>query len=127
MKKCLFFVAFVLAAFATSAWGQLIMKPSSSSSVITQSSSSDGGTDPIISYNGTSVMGLNVTHFARSLKIASSKDATVALFDMHGKQVFSQRVFSGTTTISLEKQKQGIYYAVVKSGSQKQTVKVILK
>jgi len=102
--------------------------PSSSSiSVTTPSSSSNGGTDPIISYNGTSVMGLNVTHFARSLMIASGKDATVALFDMHGKQVFSQRVFSGTTTLSLEKQKQGIYYAVVKSGSQKQTVKVILK
>jgi hypothetical protein len=70
---------------------------------------------------------LNVVHFARSLQIASGKDATVALFNMHGKQIFSQKVLSGTTTISLEKQKQGVYYAVVRSGSQKQTVKVVLK
>jgi len=70
---------------------------------------------------------LNVVHFAHSLQIASGKDATVALFDMRGKQVFSQNVFSGTTTINLANQKQGIYYAVVKSESHKQTVKVVLK
>jgi len=90
-------------------------------------SSSSGGNSPIISYNGAAVTGLNVVHFARSLQIASGKDATVSLFDMHGKQVFSQKVSSGTTIISLEKQKQGVYYAIVKSGSQKQTVKVVLK
>jgi len=89
--------------------------------------SSGGGFEPIISYNSATVTGLNVVHFARSLKIASGKDATVSLFDMHGKQVFSKKVFSGITTISLEKQRQGVYYAVVKSDSQKQTVKVILK
>jgi hypothetical protein len=99
----------------------------SSSSGGNQPSSSSGGTDPIISYNSAAVTGLNVAHFARSLQIASGKDATVSLFDMHGKQVFSQKVLSGTTTISLEKQRQGVYYAVVRSGSQKQTVKVVLK
>jgi len=98
----------------------------SSSSSGTSSSSSDGST-PIISYNKAPVVGLNVVSFARNLQIASGKDATVSLFDMRGKQVFSQKVLSGTTTISLEKQKQGVYYAVVRSGSQKQTVKVILK
>jgi len=92
------------------------------------SSSSSGGTEPIIiSHNNAPVSGLNVTHFARSLQIASGKDATVALFDMRGKKVLSQSVLSGTTTISLQKQRQGIYYAVVKSGSQKKTVKVVLK
>jgi len=99
----------------------------SSSSSDTQLSSSSNGTDPIIAYNNAPVIGLNVTHFARSLKIASGKNATVALFDMRGKQVLSQKVFSGTTTISLEKQRQGIYYAVVKSDSHKQTVKIVLK
>ncbi|MDR2554809.1 MAG: T9SS type A sorting domain-containing protein [Fibromonadaceae bacterium] len=98
-------------------------QPSSSSG----GSSSSGDTDPIISYNKAPVTGLNVVSFARNLQIASDKDATVALFDMHGKQVFGQKVFSGTTTISLVNQKTGVYYAVVKSGSQKQTVKVILK
>jgi len=91
-------------------------------------SSSSNGTDPIIiSHNNAPVTGLNVVHFAHSLQIASGKDATVALFDMHGKKVLSQRVLSGTTTISLQKQRQGVYYAVVKSGSQKQTVKIVLK
>jgi len=46
---------------------------------------------------------------------------------MQGKQVFSQKVLSGTTILSLAKQRQGVYYAVVTSGAQKQTVKVILK
>jgi len=92
----------------------------------TQSSSSTGNT-PIISHNSAPVVGLNVVSFARSLKIASGKDATVSLFDMNGRQVFGQKVFSGTTTISLEAQKQGVYYAVVKSESHKQTVKVVLK
>ena len=93
----------------------------------TQSSSSGGGGNPIISYNSAPAIGLNVTHFARSLQIASGKDATVSLFDIRGKQMFSQKVLSGTTTISLASQRQGIYYAVVRSGSQKQVVKIILK
>jgi len=99
----------------------------SSSSGVGGSSSSGESTDPIISYNKAPVVGLSVVHYARSLQIASGKEAIVALFDMQGKQVFSQKVLSGTTTISLEKQRQGIYYAVVSSGSQKQTVKVVLK
>ena len=97
------------------------------SSTSTQPSSGSGGVDPIISYNSTTVTGLNVTHFANSLQIASGKDATVFLFDIRGKQMFSQKVLSGTTTISLAGQRQGVYYAVVKAGAQKQTVKIILK
>jgi len=99
----------------------------SSSSSSNSSSSSSDDSDPIISYNKTPVIGLTVVHFARSLQIASGKNATVALFDMRGKQVLSQKVLSGTTTISLQKQRQGIYYAVVKSNSHKQIVKVVLK
>jgi len=99
------------------------LAPSSSSA----RSSSSANNSPIISHNNTPVIGLNVVHFARSLRIASGKDATVSLFDISGKQVLSQRVLSGTTTISLEKQKLGVYYAVAKSGSQKQIVKIVLK
>jgi len=98
-----------------------------SSSSDDNSSSSSDGSEPIISYNKAPVIGLSVVHFGRSLQIASGKDATVALFDMRGKQIFSQKVLSGTTTISLQKQRQGIYYAVVKSESRKQIVKVVLK
>jgi len=89
-------------------------------------SSSSGGGSPILS-NGVAITGLNVAHFARSLHIASGKDATVSLFDMHGKQVFSKKVLAGESVVSLENQRQGVYYAVVRSGSLKQTVKVVLK
>jgi hypothetical protein len=46
---------------------------------------------------------------------------------MTGAKVFSSRVAAGNTPLNLEKQRQGVYYAVITSGSQKQTVKVILK
>jgi len=99
----------------------------SSSSGTDTSSSSSEDPDHIISHNNAPVVGLNIVHFARSLQIASGKDATVSLFDISGKQVLNQRVLSGVTTISLEKQKMGVYYAVAKSGAQKQIVKIVLK
>jgi hypothetical protein len=75
----------------------------------------------------SAVSSLTVVPFARSLQITSQKDATVSLFDIHGKQVFGEKVSAGQSVISFEKQKQGVYYAVVKAGSQKQIVKVVLK
>jgi len=91
------------------------------------SSSSEGGTDAIISHNNAPVFGLSVTGLARGLQIASDKNATVSLFNIKGKLVLSQKVQSGTTTISLANQKVGVYYAVAKSGSQKQIVKIVLR
>jgi len=103
----------------------------SSSSGANASSSSNGedtdDLEPIISYNNVPVIGLNVVHFARNLRIASDKNATISLFNIKGKLVLSQKVQSGTTTISLANQKVGVYYAVAKSGSQKQIVKIVLK
>jgi len=93
----------------------------------TPSSSSSGGVPIQQPQPSISITGLNVAHFARSLHIASGKDATVSLFDMHGKQVFSKKVLAGESVVSLENQRQGVYYAVVRSGSFKQTVKVVLK
>jgi hypothetical protein len=61
------------------------------------------------------------------LHISALKDATVALFDMTGKQVLNEKLPAGYSTLSLKNQKQGVYFAVVSSGSSKQTVKVILK
>jgi len=94
---------------------------------ITTSTGYFGGSTPIISHNTAPVSGLNVTHFARNLQIATGKNATVSMFDIRGKQVFSQKVLSGTTSISLANQKQGIYYVIAKSDSQKQIVKIIVK
>jgi len=99
----------------------------SSSSGGTGTSSSSGGTDAIISHNNAPVFGLSVTGLARGLQIASEKNATISLFNMKGKLVLRQKVQSGTTTIGLENQKAGVYYAVAKSDSQKQLVKIVLK
>jgi len=99
---------------------------SSSSGTNTSSSSSDDP-EPIISYNRAPVIGLNVVNFARNLRIASDKNATISLFDINGKQVLNQKILKGTTTISLGKQKVGVYYVVAKSDSQKQIVKIVLK
>jgi len=90
-----------------------------------KSGSSGGGGDPII-VSGRSV-GLTVISNGKMLHIISGKAATVELFSMTGAKVFSGKVVAGNSSLSLEKQKQGVYYAVVRSGSQKQTVKVILK
>jgi len=79
-----------------------------------------------ITISGHSVS-LTVVSNGNMLHIVSGTTATVELFNMNGAKVFSSKVIAGNSTLSLEKQKQGIYYAVVKSGSQKQTVKVILK
>jgi len=100
---------------------------SPANSITTSTGYFGGSTSPILSHNNAPVSGLNLTHFARNLQIATSKNATVSMFDIHGKQVFTQKVLSGTTTISLTNQRQGIYYVVAKSGSQKQIVKIILK
>ncbi|MDR2554808.1 MAG: T9SS type A sorting domain-containing protein [Fibromonadaceae bacterium] len=84
-----------------------------------------GGDTPII-VSGRSV-GLTIVPNGNILHIISDRNATVELFSMTGAKVFSSKVAAGNSSISLEKQRQGVYYAVVKSGSQKQTVKVVLK
>jgi len=80
---------------------------------------------PIIT-TGHSVS-LTVVPNGSTLYIISGKAATVELFSMNGAKVFSGKVAAGNNSLSLGKQRQGVYYAVVKSDSQKQTVKVVLK
>jgi len=79
-----------------------------------------------ITISGHSV-GLTVVPNGNVLHIISEKAATVELFSMTGAKVFSSKVIAGNSSLSLSKQRQGVYYAVVRSGSQKQTVKVVLK
>jgi len=83
------------------------------------------GNTPIIT-TGRSI-GLTVVPNGNTLYIISGKAATVELFSMNGAKVFSGKVAAGNNSLSLGKQRQGVYYAVVKSDSQKQTVKVVLK
>jgi len=89
-----------------------------------------GGEPPVnpdpITISGRSV-GLTIVPNGNVLHIISDKAATVELFSMTGAKVFSSKVAAGNSSLSLGNQKTGVYYAVVKSGSQKQTVKVILK
>jgi hypothetical protein len=85
-----------------------------------------GCTSTPIIVGGRSV-GLTVVPNGNVLYSISEKSATVELFSMAGVKVLTSKNTKGNSTLSLEKQKQGVYYAVVKSGSQKQTVKVVLK
>ncbi len=84
-----------------------------------------GGSTPVL--NAPIYVGLTVVPFARGLQITSAKDATVSLFDANGKSVLTQKVAAGASTVSLEKQRQGLYYAVVQSGAAKQIVKVVVR
>jgi hypothetical protein len=70
---------------------------------------------------------LTILLTANNLQISSNKQATVQLFNMQGVKVLNAKVAAGNSTISLEKQKKGVYYAVVRAGSNKQTVKVVVK
>jgi hypothetical protein len=79
---------------------------------------------PIISI--PKAQGLTVISNGRSLHILSIRDANVSLYDLAGNRVLNSKVSKGNNTISLT-QKQGVYYAVVTSGAQTQTVKVLLK
>jgi hypothetical protein len=112
---------------ATADCAAAISNCQSNGQYFTNSSCSGGGGDinPILS--GTTVTNLTVLAQSGSLHISSLKDAKVSLFNMAGKQVFSQNVSAGYNTLSLSNQKQGIYFAVVSSGSSKQTVRVVLK
>jgi hypothetical protein len=87
----------------------------------------DGGTGgtPIVS--GASKAGLTVLAQNGSLYISSLRDVSVSLFDMNGKQVLNEKLPKGYNPLSLSGQKQGVYFAVVSSGSSKQTVRVVLK
>jgi len=71
--------------------------------------------------------GLTVFQHSRSLQISSAQESRVQLFDMRGERVLNANVPAGQATLNLEKQKLGVYYAVISSGSNKQTVKVVLK
>jgi hypothetical protein len=86
-----------------------------------------GGASSPIATGVYSVANLTVLAQQGSLHISSQKDVSVSLFDMNGKQVFSQNVAKGYNTLSLNGYKQGVYFAVVSSGSSKQTVRIVLK
>jgi hypothetical protein len=85
----------------------------------------ESGGSPILA--GTTTASLTVLAQSGNLHISALKEARVALFDMSGKEVFSKMVPAGYSLVSLKGQKIGVYYAVVSSGSSKQTVKIVLK
>jgi hypothetical protein len=85
-----------------------------------------GGTNSIATPSSTAA-NLNVLVQTGSLHISSVREATVQLFDVSGKQMLSEKVPSGYSVVNLKDQKVGVYFAVITSGSHKQTVKVTLK
>jgi hypothetical protein len=104
--------------------------PSSSSNTPSSSSrgassSSYGVASPIIS--NVLPKGLTVLFFDNVLRISSEQKAKISLFDMHGSIVLNMNFTAGNNILGLEKQKKGVYYAVVQSGSYKQIIKVVVK
>jgi hypothetical protein len=99
---------------------------SSSSNNNNQSSSSEDSSP--IRINIPSIFGLTVVSNANSLIITSGTESKVQLFNINGEKVLSKIVQAGyNSTLSLRGQKQGVYFAVVSSGSNKKTVKIVLK
>lgn len=84
-----------------------------------------GGTSPVL--NRANSLALTVVQQGFNLQISSASAGSLALFDMSGKQVLSSAVPAGESMVNLSSQKSGIYYAIVSSGSQKQTVRLVLK
>ncbi|MCL2283241.1 MAG: T9SS type A sorting domain-containing protein [Fibromonadales bacterium] len=80
---------------------------------------------PILS-NANST-GLIILSGVNNLQISSTKESKVQLFDIRGSLVFSTNIAAGNNILSFEKQNKGVYYAVIQSGSYKQTLKVVLK
>jgi hypothetical protein len=68
--------------------------------------------------------GLKVVAHNSNLHIYSAKETTVQLYDMRGELVSNWKIQAGENILNLKNQKKGIYYAVVSSGSHKQSVKV---
>ncbi|MDR2581793.1 MAG: T9SS type A sorting domain-containing protein, partial [Fibromonadaceae bacterium] len=75
----------------------------------------------------SSITGLTVAPSARSLQISSAKESRVQLFNMRGERIFSSNVPAGHSNLSLVNQKEGVYYAVVQSGSERQVVRVVVR
>jgi hypothetical protein len=80
---------------------------------------------PIINISSvTGINGLKVVAHTHSLHISSPKESTVQIYNMRGEHISNWKVPAGQSILNLKNQKKGVYYAIVSSGSHKQTVKV---
>ncbi len=57
---------------------------------------------------------------------ANTKNATLTIYDILGKNVFSEKLPKTKNTLNLKNLNKGVYLAVIENGSQKTTKKIIL-
>ena len=77
-------------------------------------------------YSVPSINGLKITPHSRSLQIVSEENVILYFFDRRIDLVFTKKVPTGFNFISLENQKQGVYYAVLQVGELMQVVRVVV-
>ena len=83
---------------------------------------------PILQHNGMAkVTGLTLAPHSLGMQISTQKDAKLSIFDARGNMVYKSDVVAGINVVNLQDQKQGVYFAVVASGSLKQSLRVIVK
>lgn len=75
----------------------------------------------------TKVTGLTLAPHSLGMQISTQKDAKLSIFDARGNMVYKSDVVAGINVVNLQDQKQGVYFAVVASGSLKQSLRVIVK
>jgi len=83
-------------------------------------------TNPQLVYSVPSINGLKITPHSRSLQIVSEENVILYFFDRRIDLVFTKKVPTGFNFISLENQKQGVYYAVLQVGELMQVVRVVV-
>ena len=82
--------------------------------------------NPQLVYSVPSINGLKITPHSRSLQIVSEENVILYFFDRRIDLVFTKKVPTGFNFISLENQKQGVYYAVLQVGELMQVVRVVV-
>jgi len=81
---------------------------------------------PQLVYSVPYIEGLQVTPHNRSIQIISEESVIIYFFDRRVDLVFTKKIPTGFNLISLENQKQGIYYCVIQVGELMQVVRVVL-
>ncbi len=65
--------------------------------------------------------------FGKSIKISTEKPLNFHIYDLTGKEVFSEQILSGSYKISLNDLRKGIYIAKFNTGNKKMYRKFIMK
>jgi len=103
-----------------------VASPPASPQIASPQAASPQAANPQLVYSVPSIEGLKITPHNRSIQIISEENVILYLFDRRIDLVFTKKVPTGFNFISLENQKQGVYYAVLQVGELMQVVRVVV-